>query len=190
MNETIALLRTRRSVPPQLLNGPGPNPAELEQILTIAARVPDHGKLVPWRFIVIAGDARAQLGEVAATALASDDPQTGEERLAIERGRFTRAPLVIAVVSRARPHPKIPQWEQTLSAGAAAMNLVVAANAMGFATSWITEWCAYDRRILDELGLDPQERIAGFVHVGRSETRPADRDRPELAAIITHYRAS
>jgi nitroreductase len=101
--------------------------------------------------------------------------------------RLARAPLVIAVVSRAAPHAKIPEWEQQLSAGAAAMNLVHAATAMGFAASWLTEWYAYDRRVLDTLGLAPHERIAAFVHIGRPAKPPEDRERPSLAAIVSHY---
>ena len=95
------------------------------------------------------------------------------------------APLVVGVVARARPHAKIPEWEQVLSAGAACMNLVLAANAMGFGTSWLTEWFAYDRRILDALGLAADESVAGFIHVGRPLERPADRARPDLADIVS-----
>jgi nitroreductase len=185
MNDAIALLRARRSVPPAQLQEPGPTDAELEAILTIAARVPDHGKLAPWRFLVIAGEARHRIGETVAQAFAADCPGVGEDKLAQERSRLARAPLVIAVVSRARPHPKIPDWEQVLSAGAVCMNLVNAANALGFATSWVTEWIAYDRRVLDALGLDAHERIAGFIHVGRPGLVPSDRPRPDLGQIVT-----
>ena len=185
MTATLDLLKTRRSVPPALLDEPGPDRAQLDTILTAAARVPDHGKLAPWRFIVIAGDARAKVGEVIAAAFAADNPDAGPERLAQERARLTHAPVAIAVVSRAGPHVKIPEWEQVLSAGAVSMNLVVAANAMGYATSWLTEWHAYDRRVLDALGLAPQERLAGYVHIGRGREIPSDRPRPDLADIVT-----
>lgn len=187
--QTLDLLATRRSVAPHMLGGPGPNEAEIERLLTIAARVPDHGKLVPWRFIVIAGTARERLGMVIADMARADEPDMDEGRLAKERERLSRAPLVIAVVSRAAPHPKIPDWEQILSSGAACMNLVIAANAMGYATSWLTEWFAFDRRFLDALGLDPLERIAGLVHIGAPMETPPDRPRPALADIVTRIDA-
>lgn len=187
MNDTLVLLRTRRSVAPAQLTGPGPTPEEVETLLTIAARVPDHGKLAPWRFIVIEGEGAARIGAVIAAAYAADHPEADEARLALERNRLAQAPLVVAVVSRAGPHVKIPEWEQVLSAGAAAMTLCVAANAMGFRTAWLTEWMAYDRRILDALGLTPGERLAGFVHVGRAAQTPPDRPRPELLAVVTRF---
>jgi nitroreductase len=185
MNATLDLLRTRRSVAPHLLGDPGPTAAELEAILSIAVRVPDHGRLAPWRFVVIEGEARARIGEVIAAAFVIDQPGADPARITQERNRLARAPTVVAVVSRAKPHVKIPEWEQVLSAGAAAMTLVVAANAMGYATSWITEWYAFDRRVLDALGLEPAERIAGFVHIGRPLDEPVDRVRPDLATIVT-----
>ena len=133
MNEVLELLRTRRSVAPHLLGGPGPTPDELDLLLTVAARVPDHGRLTPWRFIVLEGEARHRIGETIAAACRADDPAADEAKLALERARLARAPLVVAIVSRARPHVKIPEWEQTLSAGAVCMTLVIAANAAGFA---------------------------------------------------------
>lgn len=189
MAEMLDLLRTRRSVPPHLLAAPGPTAAELDALLTVAARVPDHGKLVPWRFIVFADEGRTRIGEAIARAFQADEPGADESRVAIERERLARAPLAVAVVSRARPHPKIPEWEQLLSAGAVCTTLVIAANAMGFATSWITEWYAYDRRVLDAMGLDPDEKIAGIVHIGRAGERPPDRDRPDLTRIVTRFGA-
>ncbi|MFE1602533.1 nitroreductase family protein [Methylobacterium sp. ID0610] len=187
MNATLDLLRTRRSVPPAMLSGPGPTDEDLATILGIASRVPDHGKLAPWRFIVIAGEGAERIGGVIAAAYAADHPEADAARLAAERRRLALAPLVVAVVSRAGPHVKIPEWEQVLSAGAAAMNLCVAANALGFATSWLTEWIAYDRRILDALGLDPREQLAGFVHIGRATQVPSDRPRPDLAEIVSRF---
>lgn len=187
MNDQTGLLARRRSVPPHLLAAPGPSEEELDTLLTIASRVPDHGKLAPWRFIVFAGDARARAGDIVAATFAADDPAAAPDRVAIERNRLSRAPLVVAVVSAARPHVKIPEWEQVLSAGAACMNLVVAANAMGYATAWLTEWFAYDRRILDAFGLAPEESLAGFIHIGRALEVPADRPRPALADIVTRF---
>ena len=186
MNATLDLLKTRRSVPPMLLAEPGPDRASLDAILALASRVPDHGKLAPWRFLVIAGAARERIGETIAATFAADNPDAGPERLGQERRRLMHAPVAVAVVSRAGPHVKIPEWEQVLSAGAATMNLVVAANASGFATSWLTEWYAYDRRILDALGLAPSEKMAGFVHIGTAREVPADRPRPDLAEIVTY----
>ena len=185
MNETVELLKKRRSVAPHLLVDPGPTPEEIETLLTIAARVPDHGRLTPWRFLVIDREAGRRIGETIAKAFRADNPGAGAETEAFERNRLARAPLVIGVVSRAAPHVKIPDWEQVLSAGAAAMSLVVAANALGFATSWITEWYAFDRRVLDALGLAPDERVAGFVHIGRAKESPAERPRPVLADVVT-----
>lgn len=185
MNTHISLLQARRSVPPQDLQGPGPSPSEVETLLAVAARVPDHGKLVPWRFLVIEGDARQRAGEPIAAAFRQDQPDADEKRVEVERNRFARAPLVIGVVSRAAPHVKIPEWEQVMSAGAVCMNLVIAANALGYATSWLTEWYAYDRRVLDALGIGPEEKVAGFVHIGRPAAIPADRVRPDLASIVT-----
>jgi nitroreductase len=183
----IDLLRTRRSVPPRLLQAPGPSADEITTLLEIASRVPDHGKLAPWRFILFEGEGLDKAGEVIARVYAADNPDADEKRLKAERERLASAPVVIAVVSRAAPHVKIPEWEQVLSAGAVAMNLTIAANAMGYATSWLTEWYAYDRRVLDLLGLAPHERIAGFVHIGTPVERQTDRPRPPLAEIVTRY---
>lgn len=191
MPDALDLLRTRRSIRPIDLDGPAPAAAEIETLLTIASRVPDHGKLVPWRFIVFEGDARLAAGEAIAAAFQADHPQARPEEVTFERQRLARAPLVIAVVSRAGPHVKIPEWEQVLSAGAAAMNLVIAAHALGYAAKWITEWYAYDRRVLDALGLAPHERIAGFIHIGRAGPGSAspDRPRPALDDIVTRFEA-
>src|SRR5829696_5555486 len=187
MNATLDLLRTRRSVAPHLLGEPGPTPEELEALLTIGTRVPDHGRLTPWRFLVIEGEARARIGEVIATAFLADQPQADATRVEQERKRLARAPTVVAVVSRARPHVKIPEWEQTLSAGAVCMSLVIAANAMGFGTSWLTEWYGFDRRVLDALGLEPDENIAGFIHIGRVTTPSVERPRPVVADLVTWF---
>jgi nitroreductase len=185
--DPITLLRTRRSVKPNELAAPGPSPAEIETLLTIASRVPDHGKLVPWRIIVFEGDGRLKAGAAVATAFLAKYPDAQPDQVEFERKRFARAPLVIAVVSRAAPHVKIPEWEQVLSAGAVATSLVIAAHALGFAATWITEWYAYDRAVLDALGLAPHEKIAGFVHIGRPLQAPEDRPRPALADIVTRF---
>jgi nitroreductase len=189
MPEAIDLLKTRRSVKPVELHGPAPTAAEIETLLTVASRVPDHGRLTPWRFVLFEGDARLAAGNTIAEVFRANRPDATPEQVEHERRRLARAPLVIAVVSRAGPHVKIPEWEQVLSAGAAATSLVFAAYALGFAASWLTEWYAYDRRVLDALGIKPEERIAGFVHIGRQEKSVEDRARPTLEAIVTRYDA-
>jgi nitroreductase len=185
--DAIALLRTRRSVSPPGLSGPGPTGAEIEAMLTIAMRVPDHGKLAPWRFIVFEGEARLRAGALIAQVFAADNPEAEASRLALEERRLAHAPLVIGVVSRAAPHVKIPEWEQQMSAGAACTLLVTAANALGYATAWLTEWYAYDRRVLARLGLADHERMAGFIHIGRALAKPEDRPRPALADKATYF---
>lgn len=188
MNETLKLLATRRSAKAALLSGPGPSPAELDRILAIAARVPDHKKLAPWRFVVFEGDARARFGDVLAATLAAEDAAAPSEvRLATERQRFLRAPVVVAVVSRVVEAAGAPEWEQVLSAGASAMNLCLAANAMGYGTCWITEWYAYSKGVAKALGLAPNERIAGFVYIGTEAEKQPDRDRPDMAKIVSRW---
>jgi nitroreductase len=182
----VELLTTRRSVKPLMMTAGGPSEEEIEMILTVACRTPDHGKLVPWRFIVFSGAARERAGEVIVETYKADHPGADADTLAFERNRLARAPLVIAVVSRARAHAKIPEWEQLLSCGAVCMNLTLAANALGYGTNWLTEWYGYDRRVLDRLGLGPHERMAGFLHVGRSDAPVQDRERPALADVVTY----
>jgi nitroreductase len=189
MPEALHLLKTRRSIKPIELDGPPPTASEIETLLTVASRVPDHGKLTPWRFIVFEGEARLAAGETLAQVFSAVRPDATPEQIEFERKRLARAPLVIAVVSRAGPHVKIPEWEQIMSAGAAATSLVFAAYALGYAASWLTEWYAYDRRVLDALGLAPNERIAGFVHIGRASKPSEDRPRPPLSEIVTRYGA-
>jgi nitroreductase len=187
MPDMLELLQTRRSLAPHKMHGPSPGEGDIETMLRIASRVPDHGKLTPWRFIVFEGGARLKAGETIASVFKAANPAATDDQVAFERNRLARAPLVVAVVSRAGPHVKIPEWEQVLSAGAAAMNLVTAAHALGFAANWITEWYAYDRRVLDALGLGAAEKIAGFVHIGRPAKPPEDRPRPPLSEIVTKF---
>jgi nitroreductase len=182
--DAIELLKTRRSMKPREMTGPGPSPAELDTILTIGARVPDHGKLAPWRFIVFEGDARLRAGDVIAKVFAKKNP--GATDIEVEKRRLTDAPLVIGVVSFTKPHPKVPPWEQELSAGASAMNIVTAATALGYGANWLTGWFAVDRDVLDGFGLKPDERLAGFIHIGTA--KPAeDRPRPALSDIVTRF---
>ena len=187
MQDALQLLKSRRSVKPMELKEPGPSQQELETILTVACRVPDHGKLTPWRFMVFAGDDRLRAGELIANTFRTQRPDATVDQIAFERNRLARAPLVVAVVSRAGPHVKIPEWEQVLSAGAAAMSLVLSAHALGYAANWITEWYAYDRTVLDALGLAPNERLAGFIHIGTPDRPPEDRPRPALSEIVTRF---
>ncbi|MGX4803944.1 nitroreductase family protein [Bradyrhizobium guangdongense] len=187
MLDAIELLKTRRSVKPREMTGPGPSPAELETILTIGARVPDHGKLAPWRFIVFEGEARQRAGEVIAKVFARKNPGAPAADIEIERKRLIDAPLVIGIVSFTKPHPKVPAWEQELSAGASAMNIVTAATALGYGAAWLTGWFAFDRDVLDGLGLKADEKLAGLVHIGKP-TRPSeDRPRPVLSDIVTRF---
>ena len=187
MPDAIDLLKTRRSVKPREMGGPGPSPAELETILTIGARVPDHGKLAPWRFIVFEGDARIRAGEVIAKGFAQKNPQATAAEIDAEKRKLADAPLVIGVVSFTKPHPKVPPWEQELSAGASAMNIVTAATALGYGACWLTGWFAFDRDVLDGLGLTADEKLAGFVHIGTPYKPSEDRPRPVLSDIVTRF---
>jgi nitroreductase len=179
--ETLQLLAIRRSASALTLGEPGPSPAQVETLLTLAARVPDHGKLTPWRFIVIAGDAKdglaAELDTLAAAR--ADTPKA-----LAELGKLKTPPVCVAVVSRVT-EGKIPEWEQQLSAGAVCMNLLLAAAAMGFGANWITGWYAYDPAARSLLGLGEGERIAGFVHLGAPAEAPLERVRPDVAALTT-----
>jgi len=189
MPDALELLTTRRSFKAAELSGPAPSASEIDTLLTIASRVPDHGKLAPWRFIVFEGEARRSAGVAIAAAFRAKYPDAKPEHVEAERQRLMRAPLVIAVVSRAGPHVKIPEWEQVLSSGAAAMSLVLAAHALGYGANWITEWYAYDRGVLDALALAPHERIAGFIHIGNPPGPPQDRPRPPLNEIAVRFTA-
>jgi nitroreductase len=191
MNTSIfEFLAARRSVKPDRLAEPGPTPEELRQILTTGARVPDHKKLTPWRFIVFEGEARKSLGEIFAKACEKEDRQPPSPvRLDMERDRFLRAPLVVGVVSSIKARPGAPEWEQILSAGALCFNTCLAANALGFGTSWITEWIAYSATVREALGLGEGERIAGFIYMGRPMEKPEERERPEMDKLITHWPA-
>ena len=185
--DAIELLKIRRSVKPREMSEPGPSTAELETILTIGARVPDHGKLTPWRFIVFEGDARVRAGEVIAKVFARKNPQAAAADIDVEKHRLTDAPLVIGIVSFTKPHPKVPPWAQELSAGASAMNMVTAATALGYGACWLTGWFAFDRDVLDGLGLKADEKLAGFIHIGTKTKPNEDRPRPALSDIVTRF---
>lgn len=181
----VDYLASRRSIPAFQMGEPGPGKAEVEEMLTLASRVPDHGKLAPWRFIVYRGEERARIsGELKTMALAKK-PDLSDEMIKVEETRLSRAPVVVAVVSKAAPHFKIPEWEQQMSAGAVCLNLLMAANALGYASNWLTEWYAFDEAAYPLLGVEPGEKIAGFIHIGTAMVPPTERPRPELAEIVT-----
>ena len=186
MQDTITLLETRRSAMLRDMGEPGPDAAQLQTLLRIGARVPDHGKLVPWRFIVIQGAAREKLGGVLARASADNAPgQDGHRAAGVNR--FERVPVVVTVVSKVVDHIKVPHWEQILSAGAVCQNMLVAAAALGFSGQWITDWPAYDPAVLAALGLGEGERVAGFICLGTVDQKPGERPRPDLADIVTQW---
>ena len=188
MPDALELLKTRKSISAQFLVSPGPDARQLDEMLTIASRVPDHGKLTPWRFILFSGDARVAASKALAALYASQHPDADAKRLQEEETRLSRAPLVVAIVSKAAPHVKIPEYEQLLSAAAAALNLELAAQALGFASQWTTDWFAYDEAAGKLLGLEPGERFVGFVHIGTPAVPPIDRPRPALADIVTWWK--
>jgi nitroreductase len=183
----LDLLLSRRSGSAKTMTGPGPSAAQLDVLLRAASRVPDHGKLFPWRFIVFEGEARRRMGDVLAECLTASEPQATPERIEQERGRFLRAPVVIGVVSRVREAIPIPEWEQILSAGAVCQTLLIASHAMGFVANWITEWGAYHPLVKERLGLKSGERIAGFVYIGSSAVPLEERMRPDLDKLVTRF---
>ncbi len=187
MTDALAVLRTRRSSRLMDLVEPGPSGEALETLLTIAARVPDHGRLVPWRFVLFEGEGRNRAGEALARIHAEEHPDADEKRLNEERERFTRAPLVLAVVTSPVAHPKIPEWEQLLSAAACCQNALVASAALGFGATWLTEWPAFDTRARAALGLAEHERIAGFIYIGTRAQVLEERPRPDLEKIVTRF---
>jgi nitroreductase len=178
-------LAVRRSIPAFQMREPGPERADIEEILRLAMRVPDHGKIAPWRFIVYRGAERARIGaELLAMAL-KKNPQLSDEMIEVEKSRFTRAPVVIGVISTAGPHAKVPEWEQVMSAGAVCLNLLMAANAHGYVSNWLTEWFAFDEQAFPLLGIQPGEKVAGFIHIGSTDLPAVERPRPELADKVT-----
>lgn len=179
-------LLKRRSAKIDDLSAPGPDAAEVEQILTAALRVPDHGKMCPWYALVFEGDARSAIGDVIADAYVTANPDARADKIEAERGRFMRAPVVVALVSRVRKGKK-PIWEQILSAGAAGQNLSLAAHALGFGVQWVSEWYSYDARVKAAMGLDARDHIAGFFYIGTCTAVQGDRDRPDLDKVVTHW---
>lgn len=186
--ETLALLRLRRSTAADLLTEPGPEPAVLKSILEIAARAPDHRRVAPYRFIVFQGEARGKAGEILADAFAAQEPEADTARLEKERARFERAPVVIGVVSCVDREHRTPEWEQVMTVGAVCQNMLIAASAHGFAAQWLTEWYAYDQSVCSAFGLTQEERIAGYIYIGTARENPKERQRVELAQIVSEYK--
>ena len=189
-NDTSSLLtflKTRKSASAKAMGEPGPVPSVLDEMLRIALRVPDHGKLAPWRFIVFEGAARGQVGEAFKARWAKLNPSHGAESLDFHAGLFMRAPVVVVVVSTAQQHVKIPIWEQQLSAAALSFNLVLAAQAYGFDAQWQSDWVAYDAVAKAAMGVTDAEKVAGVVYIGTSTLPLEDRPRPELASVVTRW---
>ena len=185
--QALDLLLSRRSGSAKAMKGPGPSETQIRTLIAAASRVPDHGKLMPWRFLILKGDARASLGDVLVTALMSTDPDATGERIAIEQRRFLRAPVIVIAISRVREAIPIPEWEQILSAGAACQTLCIAAHAMGFVANWITEWPAYHPVVRDALGLHAGERVAGFIYLGHPVEPLVDRPRPQYEDVAAEW---
>lgn len=183
----IAYLKSRRSVTLPFLEEPGPGTAELSELLEIATRVPDHGKLTPWRLVVIAGDQRAIAGDKLAALTKLRDPQVSDEMLDVERNRFLPAPLTIGVISAAQIHAKVPVIEQQLSAACVCFNLVHGAHALGFAAQWVTRWFAFDQEAAAIFGAKPGEFFAGFVHIGTPTIVPPERERPNVNDVVEYW---
>ena len=183
--EARALLALRRSANKRFMSAPGPSPDELDELLEIAARVPDHRKLAPWRFVVFEGDARVHFGEGLAAIQAGRSAPDAEIEIAKEL--FLRAPVIVAVISAPVDDGKTPVWEQELSAGAVCYNLLLAANASGWAGNWLSEWPAFDADAGKLLGLEDGERVAGFIHLGTSTMEPPERPRAVMGEKIVRW---
>jgi nitroreductase len=181
--EVLRFLATRRSASAVTLAEPGPGAEDLDALLRLAARVPDHGKLAPWRFVVLDGPAKAAFAaRLEALALSR-----GDQTAAAKLGKLKIPPLCVAVIASPR-EASIPLWEQELSAGAVCATLLYAAQAMGYGANWITDWYAYDARANAILGLSGAEKVAGFVLIGTPREPPLERERPEVAALVSHWR--
>jgi nitroreductase len=187
LSSVLNFLKTRKSGSAKAMGDPGPNAAQIAEMLEIAVRVPDHGKLNPWRFILFEGRARVDIGDAFMARWKVLHPNHGEDSLAFQRGLFMRAPVVIAVVSTAGPHGKIPEWEQLLSSAAVCFNIVLAATAMGFDAQWQTDWVAYDEEAIAAMGLKGFERVAGLVYIGSATVPLEDRPRPDPQKLLTRW---
>ncbi len=192
LNDTssvLAFLKHRKSASAKAMAGPGPSASQIAEILDIAVRVPDHGKLAPWRFILFEGDARAQVGEKFADVWAQLNPTHGADSLNFQHGLFMRAPMVLAVISTAAAHGKIPIWEQQMSAAAVCYNVALAATAMGFGVQWQSDWVAYDAGAKAAMGVKSEEQVAGLIYIGQSTVPLEDRPRPDAKSLLTIWGA-
>lgn len=180
--EVLRFLARRRSASAVTLAAPAPSPAELEALLNLAVRVPDHGKLSPWRFILLEGEAKTRFADRLETLALS----RGDSKAAAKLGKLRIPPMGVAVISSPRPS-EIPEWEQLLSAGAVCTTLLYAAQALGYGANWITDWYAYDSKAREILGLSPSEQVAGFIFMGTSADAPLERERPQAAALIQRW---
>jgi nitroreductase len=185
----LAFLKSRKSASAKAMTGPGPNAGQLAEMLQLAVRVPDHGKLSPWRFVVFEGSAREMVGEKFRARWQVLNSDHSADSLDFQGKLFTRAPVVVAVVSTAAPHAKIPLWEQQLSSAAVSFNLVLAAQAHGFDAQWQTDWVAYDAEAKLAMGISAAEQVAGLVYIGKSAVALEDRPRPDAAALTTYWSA-
>ena len=183
--EARRLLALRRSTSADMLTEPGPDPETLAAMLEIAARVPDHRRVFPFRFVIIRGQARARAGAALADSFARDNPEAADARIDAERRRFLRAPVVVLVIAKIDRAHKTPEWEQVLTVGAVCQTLLLAASAYGFAANWLTEWYSYDAETLKAVGLRPGEKAAGFVYIGAAAEPPKERLRPVMAEIVS-----
>ena len=186
---SLQFLDARRSVPSKQLGEPGPDPATLRRMLASAVRVPDHGKLVPFRFLHLHGDARHRLGEALAARTLALDPQAPAAVVEKDRGRFSSAPDIITVIARLTPGHKVPEQEQLLTAGSVCFALLQSAQGLGFGAQWLTGWMAYDDAIAALLGLGEHERIVGFIHIGTPKLDAPERERPDVDALLSEWRA-
>jgi nitroreductase len=182
----LSLLATRRSGKPRDLVAPGPTPDQLREIVSIAARTPDHGKLAPWRFVIVPDARRDALAALLVDAYRADKPDARAAELEAAEQFARQGPALVVVLSAPKPDAKIPLWEQELSAGAAAMNLLHAAHALGYAGGWLTGWAAYSDRVRDAFGAAP-ERIAGFFFLGTPGRALEERPRPDASAVVSDW---
>jgi nitroreductase len=186
LTSPAALLATRRSGKPRDMVAPGPDADQMAEILAAASRVPDHGKLAPWRFVVVDEDRRKALAALLSDAYRTEKPDTGRLEIEAMEQFAHQAPALVVVLSAAVAGSKIPVWEQELSAGAACMQLLNAAHARGFVGGWLTGWPAYSEQVRDAFG-DASMKIAGFIFIGSPGRPLEERPRPEPQQIISHW---
>ena len=185
--DPLTMLDSRRSVPFLQLQAPGPDDATLRRLLRSAVRVPDHGKRVPFRFVTLRGDARREFGERLASRHREVDPDAAEAVIDKDRDRYLHAPLIVFAIARLGLDPKIPEQERLLSAGCTCFALLQGAQALGFRGCWLTGWAAYDREVARMLGLEADERVIGFIHLGTAKIEVPERDRPDPDALLSEW---